>query len=126
MPVQFSLSTHAADDIMDFVSEAEFDADAVEESISRACEAAERFLKTFSAYPFLLNEPVHEFIALELRLKSDVQQKRILSLRMTLSRDVVYIFSQKEIPLDDMYDVRKCITESHFPCYNDAPTASSF
>ncbi len=126
MPVHFSLSTFATDDIIDFVADAQFDPDAVEESIGRVCDAAEQFIKIYSAYPFLTSEPIHEFTALELRLKTNIQEKRILLLRMTFKDNIAFIFSQKEVPLDELYDVRKCICESHFPCYNDAPAASSF
>jgi hypothetical protein len=119
MPVNFSLSPDAADDVFDFCNEAQFEEDAAQEAMVKVCAAAESFVHTFSPYPFLLDEPVHEFDALTIYLKVDVQQKRNLRLRMTVRDDKIYLFSLREVAVDDLYEARKCICESHFPCYND-------
>lgn len=118
MPVNFSLSTSAYDAIVDFIQDAGLDADCLNQALGHVVDSGERFIKTFEGTDFLKDEPVHEFEAIILRHETDLQQKRILNLRMTIRPNTVYVFSPSEVKVDEMYDVRKCIAESRFPCYS--------
>lgn len=124
MPAHYSLTPSAYDAVSDFIQDAELGPESLEEALQRVCEAIERFVNTYGGSNFLKDEPVHEFTALELRHKDDVQQKRTLLLRMTLKKDTAYVFAREELPLDEYYDVRKVITESGFSCYNDGARAT--
>lgn len=77
------------------------------------------FCYAFKDYPFLTEEPVHEFVALSAFDPDTKQVDRTLELRFVISKEELYIESPVECPLDDSYHVRKVCVESNFPEHND-------
>jgi len=80
------------------------------EALEECLANATAFYHLFSRTPFIF-EPVHDFEAMIHRKGSE---NTILSLRMVLNGDRMYIRSPEECPVDDGYFVRKVIAESHF------------
>jgi hypothetical protein len=79
---------------------------------------AQDFFETFSRFVFIY-EPVHEFTALSVMDKDPKKPSIDLNLRMVLQTEDMYIQAPEECPVDDMYDVRKAIAESHLPQYQE-------
>lgn len=83
-------------------------------------EVVANFVAYYGRRPFLLQEPIHQFPAIEFQDPDNPAEKSVTMLMLTVQEDSVLLLDTSEVSVDDMYDVRKVIAEAAMPeFYND-------
>jgi hypothetical protein len=82
-------------------------------------DRAKIFIARFGGYPFLTDEPIHEFVGLEFRDKETSKLIDQIKFRLILRPTSIGIFSLDEVPLDEMYDIRHVIAEAQLPEFSE-------
>lgn len=89
----------------------------VRELVQEIIDRAKIFIARFENIYFLRAEPIHEFVGLEYRDSETGLLAATIPYRMVLHEQSIGIFTIKEVPIDDMYDIRLLIAESQLPEY---------